>query len=86
MNYFLLIVSAPFLFFLPGYWIMQRWGKTDDTIERFILSVFLSLAMMYGGIFAVEKLFDKITAGRVTMVVIGINLFCLAFTFFRRRH
>lgn len=81
MNYFLFILIAPFLFFFPGYCMVRRFWITYDVIEQCILSVFLSLAMMYVGIFAVEKIADKITVEKVTLVVLGINVLCLAVAF-----
>jgi len=88
MHYlFLAPVVLPLIFFLPGYFLVRAFFNSHDRIERLILSVFLTLAMIHGSVFAVDKLFKTVTQGKVAVAILAINSVCFAvFLLYRRKN
>ena len=73
---FILIVALPFLLVLPGLFLMRIFFPSVDPIEKSTLSVLLSMVIVYGSLFAVEKTLGKLTPFNTALTVAIVNLIC----------
>lgn len=69
-----LTLSLPFLFFLPGYWLIKLIKFHMDHIERTVLTVTLSLTSNYFVFHFIEKITTKFTVLNIIATVLVINI------------
>lgn len=69
-----LTLSLPFLFFLPGYWLMKFVKFHMDYIERAVLTITLSLTSNYFVFHFVEKITTKFTLSIIIATILAINI------------
>ncbi len=79
-----LVIAIPFLLVLPGFFLTKL-CQSLNRIEKSILSVLLSMIVVYAGLFAVEKIGGKLTPLNTILTVAVINLTCFVVFLLTRR-
>ena len=79
-----LLLAAPFLLILPGFFLTKIFFRSADWIEKSTATVLLSMFATYTGLLITEKILIRLTPLNTAITILIVNLICLGVFLFAR--